>query len=147
MHRIVLILLLVIVLSGAGFVAYKAFGPKTSFQTEKVDVNLVNEGGGTQLNDLEARAREIVIETKEYQFSPREIRVKKGETVKITLKNTGKMQHDWVVEGMEGARADLTQPGESTTIVLTPSQAGRFVTYCSFGSHRQQGQTGTLVVE
>ncbi len=92
-------------------------------------------------------AREIVIEASEFKFSPSDVRVKKGETVKLTLKNVGKMPHDWVVEKMGGASIDKINGGQTTSITITPSQTGTFTTFCSVGNHRQQGMVGKLIVE
>ncbi len=92
-------------------------------------------------------SREVIVEASEYKFTPSTITLKKGETVKITLKNTGAMQHDWFVDGMGGANIDLTGAGSQNSIVITPSQKGTFTTYCSVGSHRKLGMVGKLVVE
>jgi plastocyanin len=94
-----------------------------------------------------APAREITIEASEYKFIPSTITVKKGESVKITLKNAGAMPHDWFVENMGGASIDMTSAGSSNSIVIKASQSGTFVTYCSIGSHRKLGMVGTLVVQ
>lgn len=92
-------------------------------------------------------SREIVVEASEYKFNPSEVRVKKGETVKITLKNSGRMQHDWFVENLPGANIDLTNAGSTNNIIFTPSQKGTYTTFCSVGTHRQMGMVGKLIVE
>lgn len=92
-------------------------------------------------------AREITIEASEYKFNPSEITVKKGETVKLTLKNEGTMPHNWTIEKMGGASIDTTKAGESSSITLTPSQKGTFTTFCSVGNHKSLGMVGKLIVE
>lgn len=92
-------------------------------------------------------AREITIEASEYKFNPSEITIKKGETVKITLKNAGRMSHNWIVEGMGGASLDMTEAGKQNSIVVTASQKGSFVTFCSIGNHRKLGMVGKLIVQ
>ena len=96
---------------------------------------------------LTTPTKEIVIEASEYKFTPSQITVKKGETVKITLKNTGKMTHDWVVEKLGGASIDPTLPQGTNSITITPSQKGTFTTYCSINNHRSLGMVGKLIVQ
>ena len=91
--------------------------------------------------------REIVVEASEYKFTPSTVTIKKGESVKITLKNAGAMPHDWFVENMGGASIDMTSAGSTNSIVIKASQTGTFTTYCSIGSHRKLGMVGKLIVQ
>lgn len=91
--------------------------------------------------------RDVEVIATEYQFTPSEVRIKKGETVKITFKNNGRMDHNWMVDGLGGASIDTTKAGATNSITLTPSQKGTFTVFCSIGSHRALGMQGTLVVE
>ena len=50
-----------------------------------------NRGGGGQASDT------WHIKLKEYEFVPNTIRVKAGHTVKITLENVGKKDHEFIV--------------------------------------------------
>lgn len=92
-------------------------------------------------------AREITVIATEYKFTPSEIKVKKGETVKIILKNNGVMPHNLIIEKMEGASIDTISINQSGSIVMTPSQTGTFNTFCSIGNHRKMGMVGKLIVE
>jgi plastocyanin len=81
-----------------------------------------------------------------FKFDPAEIRVKKGDEVKIIFKNAGGM-HDWVVDEFEGAHTKQIKSGETDTITFVADKAGTFEYYCSVGNHRQMGMKGDLIVE
>ena len=77
-------------------------------------------------------------------FSLKEIKVKKGDKVKININNT-KGTHDFVIDEF-GVKKD-TPEGKVTVIEFTADKTGSFEYYCSKYSHRTMGQTGTLIVE
>lgn len=77
-------------------------------------------------------------------FSLSEIKVKKGDTVKITITNTAGT-HDFTLDEF-GIKKDtpLNQP---VTVEFVADKAGTFEYYCSKYNHRQLGQKGNLIVE
>ncbi|MDO8742129.1 MAG: cupredoxin domain-containing protein [bacterium] len=77
-------------------------------------------------------------------FSLSEMKVKKGDTVKITITNTAGT-HDFTLDEF-GIRKDtpLNQP---VTVEFVADKAGTFEYYCSKYNHRQLGQRGNLIVE
>ena len=87
------------------------------------------------------------VEGKPFEFSVKEIRVKEGDRVRVTFKNTEGM-HDFVVEGLD-VRTKQIQAGESDTVEFVANKKGTFEYYCSVGNgyHRQQGMKGNLIVE
>jgi len=90
-------------------------------------------------------ANAITVEGGEFYFKPNEIRVKQGEKVTITLKNAGKMSHDFVLDEFN-VRSETINEG-TTTVEFTPDKKGTFEFYCSVGSHRKMGMKGNLIVE
>ncbi|MEK9158145.1 MAG: cupredoxin domain-containing protein [Patescibacteria group bacterium] len=80
-----------------------------------------------------------------YTFTPAQIKVKKGDTVKIIFKNTAGT-HDWKLDEF-GAATGTVPAGQEKTIQFVASKTGTFEYYCSIGNHRQLGMKGTLVVE
>lgn len=94
----------------------------------------------------EAQARTIEISGANFLFSPKEIRVKKGEMIKIVLTNNGTYPHDWVIDEFN-ARTPIINPKEVAEISFTPTQTGEFEYYCSVGNHRAMGMVGKLIVE
>ena len=104
------------------------------------------DSAGTKETVVDDNAKEIVIEASEFKFSPATLTVKKGEPIKLTLKNVGKMPHDFVVDEL-GIRTKKIAGGDTDTIVFTPEQAGVFEYYCSVGSHRAMGMVGKITIE
>jgi plastocyanin len=81
----------------------------------------------------------------EYYFSPSILKINKGDTLKITLKNVGKMPHNLVFEEQNIATKTI-QRGESDTIEFTATQSGQSKFYCSIGNYRALGMEGDLEV-
>lgn len=98
----------------------------------------------TESTPDESMAKSIVVEGGNFYFKPNEIKVKKGEKVKITFTSAGGM-HNFVID--EFNVASETVNGKSTTVEFTPDKTGTFEFYCSIGSHRQMGMKGNLIVE
>jgi plastocyanin len=89
--------------------------------------------------------KEFVVEGKNFAFVPPSITVKKGDTVKITFKNTGGF-HDWKIDEFHAATKRING-GEQDTVTFVADKAGTFEYYCSVGTHRQMGMKGNLIVE
>jgi len=89
--------------------------------------------------------REFVVDGKNFSFTPSKITVKKGEAVKIIFKNTQGF-HDLVIDEYRVATKQI-RTGEQETITFLADKTGSFEYYCSVGTHRAMGMTGTLVVE
>lgn len=89
--------------------------------------------------------REIRIEAEEFSFSTEEISVKKGEKIKLTLVNNGRMAHNFVVERMN-ITTELVDPGKSVSSEFTINDIGTYKFYCGVGNHRAMGMEGTLEV-
>ncbi len=106
---------------------------------------IVNDGGGASgTSELETAIVEV--EAFEFGFKEDEIIVEAGQKVSLTIKNTGKMMHDFVVEGTD-VRTNIINAGESDTIEFVIDEPGEYTFYCSVGKHRAQGMEGTLIVE
>ena len=69
-------------------------------------------------------------------------------TVKLTNAETAPViNHDWVLEGVDGAAVAALAPGASGEVSFTAPAAGEYAYYCSIGDHRQRGMEGTLTVK
>ena len=86
----------------------------------------------------------ITVEGGMFYYKPNEIRVKKGETVKITFTNKGGI-HDFVLDEFN-IKTKQIKEGEEETIEFTADEVGEFEFYCSVGDHRQKGMVGKLIV-
>ena len=91
--------------------------------------------------------KEFTIEAKPFEFNPKEIRVKKGNSVKITFVNN-EGTHDFMIDGLN-VKTKQIPAGQTDTVEFVANTAGTFEYYCSVGNgyHRQQGMVGSLVVE
>ena len=139
-NKIVSILIIVILIVGGIFLFKNKSAAPTDIEEETVS-------GEMPILDEEETAvvREFTIEAKKFSFSPNEIKVKKGETVKITLKNADGI-HDWKLDEFSAGTKTL-QAGQEETIQFVADKTGVFEYYCSVGNHRQLGMIGTLTVE
>jgi uncharacterized cupredoxin-like copper-binding protein len=98
------------------------------------------------------------------RFSPDKIETRLGETIKFTLKNTGKVMHEFVIgtqkENDEHAALMLkfpnmehsepymahVPPGKTGTIVWTFNKPGDFEFACLIAGHYQAGMRGKIKV-
>ncbi len=88
--------------------------------------------------------REFAVTNSGFIFSPKDIVVKKGDTVKITYTNGGGT-HDMRIEGYDVGTEVITA-GQSETFEFVADEAGTFEFYCSVGQHRANGMVGTFTV-
>ena len=96
-----------------------------------------------------ARAAEaptvIAITAKRFEFSPREIHLKLGETVKLAL-TAEDATHGFFARPL--GIDELIVPGKTTEVVLTPRVAGRYTTICDhFCGSGHGGMKMTIVVD
>lgn len=86
--------------------------------------------------------------TDRLRFEPATITVKSGTPVRLTLMNDGALDHDWVVENLDGRKVQVeAKPKASATGEFTPTAPGTYEFYCSIPGHREAGMKGTLVVQ
>ncbi len=93
--------------------------------------------------------KEITVVAKDYSFTPSTINIEEGEAVTITLKNEGKMPHDFVVkgDGVVMAKTPLVQPGKEATVTFEATEEGEYKFICTVSGHEAQGMKGVLTVE
>lgn len=98
------------------------------------------------------------------RFSPAAVTVKRGETVRLHITNTGKIPHEFVLGTKEDidAHAEMMRqmpgmvhtdassvrvaPGKSADIIWQFSAAGKFVFACLIPGHREAGMQGAVTV-
>lgn len=108
---------------------------------EKTDETLVQDD--SVMTESES-VKTFELEAGSFYYQPNTITVKKGDTVKIVM-NSVSMMHDFNIDKL-GVSIPVTKAGESATVEFVADQVGEFEYYCSVGSHRAQGQVGTLIV-
>ena len=91
--------------------------------------------------------KEIVLEgPNELKFVPDSGTAKVGQEVKITLKNTGALEHNFIWDDT-GEEAIATQAGESKSTTRTFDTAGEYTFSCSIPGHKEAGMVGKLIIE
>ena len=115
--------------------------------------------------DPKKAVRTIEVEMSDaMRFTPAEVRVKRGDTVKFVVRNAGKMLHEMVIgteselkkhaelmkkhPGMEHEEPYMAhvQPGKKETIAWTFTKAGTFMYGCLIPGHWEAGMKGVIVV-
>jgi len=92
-----------------------------------------------------ASSRRIELGAKKFEYSQREIRVKKGEQVTFVIRAED-FEHGFSLPDFN-VRADLI-PGKAVEVTLTPDRAGSFTFLCdNFCGDDHENMSGTLIVE
>ncbi len=151
--------LVVILVALGGFFLFKDKGEAPTGETgventmpapgENVDEMIVEEETSVTPASPSAAlpvVKEFTIDNDHFSFKPSSLSVNKGDTVKITFRNTGGT-HDLRIDEFTGAATRILSAGESQTITFVADKSGSFEYYCSVGNHRAQGMWGTLTVK
>ena len=107
-------------------------------------------------------ASNISVTTTDFKFAPTSWQANKGQSVSFTLKNTGKLQHEWVLL-KKGTDVTMpfdeddedkvfweieAEPGETKSETFTaPADPGTYTVVCGTPAHLEQGMAATLVVK
>lgn len=111
---------------------------------------------------------EITVEATDFTYSPLAIQIPAGQPVTIMLKNSGNVEHDFVIDkinvkdveaGDSGHAAhhqmgdqpnfDLhffAEAGETATLKFTALEPGTYEIFCSVEGHKEAGMIGELIV-
>jgi len=147
-NKVITVVVIVILIAG-GFILFKS---KSVAPTQvELDNNMPVPGSNTDdtvvvdVNvDPTLSIREFSVSAAPYSFSTKTITVNKGDTVKITLKNT-QGTHDLKIDAFN-AGTRVLNAGEEQMITFVADKVGSFEYYCSVGNHRAMGMVGTLIV-
>jgi uncharacterized cupredoxin-like copper-binding protein len=110
-------------------------------------------------------SRTIAVEMNdEMRFAPAELKVKRGETIRFRVRNSGSVMHEMVLGTMAGLKehAELMRkhpgmeheepymahvaPGKTETLVWQFTKAGEFYYGCLVPGHFEAGMVGKLTV-
>ncbi len=94
---------------------------------------------------MSGTTKEFTVTGSNFKFDKPEIKVNKGDTVKITFKNTQGF-HDFVIDEFNVKTKQANGPSEET-VTFVADKAGTYEYYCSVGQHRAMGMKGNLIVE
>lgn len=102
-------------------------------------------GAGGRGVEAAEEAKVVAITAKRFEFSPKEVTLKVGETVTLRL-TTDDVTHGLFLKPL-GIDA-VINPGQATEVVVTPQKAGRYTTICDhFCGAGHGGMKMTIVVE
>ena len=114
--------------------------------------------------------RTIRIEADEYSFTPSEVAVRAGETIKFVVANSGKLMHELTIgdaaeqaahQRSMGKMSDMKHdegtrempansvhvpPGQTRELIWTFSGSGALSIACNYPGHSELGMTGALEV-
>jgi len=93
---------------------------------------------------------QVSIAIQDYKYMPDVIHASRGETLQLSIKDQGQMEHGIVFDFPAGAVAvpSHVRPGESTTYSLrVPDQPGTYYFHCPVGNHYARGMEGELIVQ
>lgn len=94
---------------------------------------------------LAGEARVVDIAARRFEFTPRQIVLRRGETVTLRLTSRD-VTHGFFQKAL-GIDATI-EPGKTTEVTLTPERAGRFPTICDhFCGSGHGGMSMIIVVE
>jgi len=88
--------------------------------------------------------KEFTVVATPFKFDIAEIKVKKGDKVKVVFKND-KGTHDWVIDEFN-IRTKVLEAGQTDTVEFIADKSGSFEYYCSVNNHRQMGMVGKFIV-
>lgn len=138
--RFVIPLVLVVLVAGV-FIFMNKNEKASSIQTpapsEAVQVSEVPTAAAT--------VKTFTITGKNFSYTLNEMKVQKGDTVKITFVNSEGF-HDLRIDEFNAATTKMAA-GKTETIEFVADKVGTFEYYCSVGQHRQNGMKGNLIVE
>ena len=146
---IIAIVFLLLAVAVGAFVFMRQQLPETADDISVVDTEIVDETPVPETNSeemvVEGAINEVTVEGVSYSLTPATIRVKAGETVRLTY-TSNEDGHDLVIDELN-VRTRLLNRGESETVEFTPVNPGTYSYYCSVIGHRESGMVGTLIVE
>jgi plastocyanin len=94
------------------------------------------------LNNAVAADAEMLVTIKNHRFEPAELKVPKGQRVKLTVHNVDATPEEF--ESHDLGREKLVPAGAKVSIYIGPLKAGR---YAFFGEYNEATAKGIVVVE
>jgi uncharacterized cupredoxin-like copper-binding protein len=113
-------------------------------------------------------ATEMIVDMTDFSYTPSSLTIPAGQPITLTVKNSGAIEHDFVVERINatteivedngsnahhahGEQADYdlhvsARPGEASVLQLTVSEPGTYQVFCSVEGHKEAGMIGELTV-
>ena len=93
-------------------------------------------------------AETLDVSLTDFKIDPASPTISQPGEVELEIKNDGQTVHNLEVEGPkgEGTLPKNLKPGESGTLKVDLSKAGKYEWYCPVGNHRDLGMEGEVTV-
>jgi heme/copper-type cytochrome/quinol oxidase subunit 2 len=104
-----------------------------------------HDHSGQFLSDQSSKvSKEWIVKASEFNFSPSPLHSKVNEQVRITLENTGKVEHDFEIIG---TNVHLhAKPGKKESTIFSLDQPGEYKAVCTLPGHREAGMISIIRV-
>ena len=155
-----------LLIASASFLAMTALATADGTHSCSSGDNMMAVGQPGKASEVSRTIEVIMKETDdgEMLFEPKEINVKKGETIRFTVMNKGELEHEFVLDNHENVmthkaamskmpemehddpnsvRLDSGMDGE---VIWTFSNAGPFEFACLIPGHYESGMKGDITV-
>ena len=109
----------------------------------KTGVN--NPPATTVIPTITPGTEEFTVTGSSFKFDPNEIKVSKGNKIKILFKDSDG-PHNFTIPDLHIATKTLSA-GQQETVEFIATNSGSFNFFCSYGHHKEFGMTGKIVVK
>ena len=146
MDKKIIIFVIVIVIAAGGYLMWRASASTPTNETLGGANTGENQAatGGEQLP-----LKEVTVTATEFAFSPNEISVKRGQTVRLTVVNNGNYPHDLSIEKL-GIKTKRLSRGQTEIMQFTvPAEPGDYplTAICSVPGHKESGMVFNFKAE
>lgn len=148
MKRSAAIVIIVLVLIGAGYLAYKnKANTSVKMPADQEVKNVVNQepAATPETGTVKGDVKEFTVVGGNFTFSIASMKVSKGDKVRVIFQNEEGF-HDFRIDEFNVATQKI-KAGAEEIVEFTADKTGTFEYYCSVGTHRAMGMKGTLIVE
>lgn len=104
----------------------------------------VHDSSSNQLGQSSLVEQELLVKATEYSFFPASTRVVVGQKIKITLDNSGTMEHDFEIVGTN--IHIHAAPGKKNSMIVSLDKAGYYQVICTLAGHKEAGMTASIHV-
>jgi alcohol dehydrogenase (cytochrome c) len=91
-----------------------------------------------------ANSPAVTVELYDIGFHPTELTIPANTDARVTLHNTGKIQHNFSIDDLH--ISVMVDPGATKEVTIN-APAGDYTYYCNVDAHREAGMVGTLTVK
>jgi plastocyanin len=155
MNKVIIAVVVILLIAGIGgywwmnksqmSTTEQSMSPSPEAMTSSPSDTMMAPSSPSSNSAMTEGVKTFVVANQGLKFNPSELKVKKGDKVKITFNDT-MGGHDLKIDEFK-VGTKMLKAGESDSIEFTADKTGTFVYYCSVPGHKQAGMWGNLIVE